>query len=445
MRLSAWLLFAVLSGALVCGAAVRPHYGGTLRVEMHAAPASLDPGTPAIAPLVFEPLVRLDNAGMPQPWLAVSWQRDANARRWQFRLRPGVKFHDGFVLAPASVVSSLQSALPGLNVAAAGDTIVIRADRSMPDLLLELADRAFISAQTADGGLVGTGPFRLTAWETGRHATLAAYNEYWGGRPFLDAIDIQMGRLRREQLLDLEIGKADVVEFSPADVRRAENSSRPVWSSANANLIALIFQRGHATDPRTREALALSLDRSAMYNVLLQKQGEISGALLPQWMSGYAFTFPFAPAIAQARALTGPVPPPSRTLTLAYDAAIPNGKSLAERVAVNARDAGLTVQVAQQPPPDLRLVEIMIRSISPSCAMGELAADLGLDAPPPSYSPEALYGAERRLLETFTVIPLFHIPEMYGVSARVHSGQPSPISRLGGWHFEAVWLSAGAP
>src|SRR5689334_882547 len=71
MRHSAWLLLAVLSISLAqSGAATRPRYGGTLRVEVRAAPASLDPAStdaPPLTSLVFEPLVQLDAMGAPLP------------------------------------------------------------------------------------------------------------------------------------------------------------------------------------------------------------------------------------------------------------------------------------------------------------------------------------------------------------------------------------------
>jgi ABC-type transport system substrate-binding protein len=121
MRLSSWLPLAVLSASAVCGAATRPRYGGTLRVEMLAAPAALDPTAANAAPLrslAFETLVRLDEAGAPQPCLALSWQHDAAARRWQFNLRPAVKFHDGSPLTAAVAAPLLQAALPAMTIAA---------------------------------------------------------------------------------------------------------------------------------------------------------------------------------------------------------------------------------------------------------------------------------------------------------------------------------------
>ena len=58
-------------------------------------------------------------------------------------------------------------------------------------------------------------------------------------------------------------------------------------------------------DPRLREALALCVDRAAIHNVLLQRQGEIRGALLPQWLSGLRSSFPPRPTCAGPLARIG--------------------------------------------------------------------------------------------------------------------------------------------
>ena len=442
MRLSAWLPIAVLSAATAC-AATRPHYGGTLRVEMRAAPATLDLAAADAAPLIslaFETLVRLDAEGAPQPCLALSWQHDAAAKRWQFNLRPGVKFHDGSPLTAASVAASLQAALPSVTIAATATSdaavIAIRASHPLPDLLLDLAHN----------GLLATGPFRPTAFEPGHHAAFAANEDYWGGRPFLDAIDVQLGRSLRDQLADLELGKADVVEVAPTDLRRASDHGWTVWSSLDVRLIALAFAPGHADDARLREALALSIDRAAMHTFLLQKQGEPTAALLPQWISGYAFAFPAALDLPRARALANALPSAARTLTLTYDPAMRVARPLAERVAVNARDAGLALQVSpQNPRADVRLVEIRVASLDPERALAGLAAALGLEVPGPSASPAALYESERKLLDGFRAIPLFQLPVLYGAASRVRVYASPAVTRLGDWRFDNVWLSGTAP
>lgn len=124
---------------------------------------------------------------------------------------------------------------------------------------------------------------------------------------------------------------------------------------------------------------------------------------------------------------------------------------VAERVAVNARDAGLTVQVsAQNPRADVRLVEMRVESFEPAQALAGIAAALGLEAPRLSASADAgsaatLYEAERKLLEGLRAIPLFQMPASYAAANRVRLFVSPAVTRLGDWRFENVWLSGTAP
>ena len=101
MRRTAWTLLVISSIVALAGgtaAAVRPHYGGTVRIVLREAPLSLDPaqlnvaqGKP-ISPLIFEGLTRFDAHGRLQPHLAARWEPGVGNQRWQFWLRPGVNF-----------------------------------------------------------------------------------------------------------------------------------------------------------------------------------------------------------------------------------------------------------------------------------------------------------------------------------------------------------------
>jgi peptide/nickel transport system substrate-binding protein len=282
--------------------------------------------------------------------------------------------------------------------------------------------------------------FSITRWEGGRSAVYAADSSAPGGRPFLDGVEIQMARPLREQAIDLELGKADLVELGPNELRRAA-AGRRIWRSAAVRLLALVVSP-QVADARVREALALSVDRAAIHSVLLQRQGEIAGGLLPQWISGYAFLFPATPDPARARGLVGPLTAPMRALTLSFED--PAWRAVAERIAVNARDAGLMVAVAPaSPAADVRLVEVRIASAEPWQALAGLAASLGLAEPPHTGSPEPLFAAERELLADFRVIPLLHLPYVYGVGPRVRGGPG--ITPLGQWRFDKLWLEGARP
>lgn len=407
---SAWIAAAsALFAFAILRAEGRPHYGGTLRVETNAALSNLDPAViPAdpvlleakarLMPAVFETLVHLDENGKPQPWLATSWVHDASRRRWIFTARSNVRLHNNTTWVPA----------PG--------SLEVADDRPIEQILLAMA-RPWnaIVVRDADGSLMGTGPFRVAKWEAGKGATLVANEDHWKGRPFLDSIDIQMGRELRDQTQDLELGKADVVDaaFGTGD------------AMADTTL-ALVFDTPRASTA-VREAVALSIDKVAIRRVLLKGRGEISGALLPQWLSGYSFVFEQRRDVSRARELaTGAVP-----LTFAYDRQDAVLRSIGERISVNAMEAGITMRPGNGAA-DVRLVALPVASRDEWSVLADFAAILKTPASL-AFAPSASqpYEAERALLEGFRVLPLFHLARSWSVVPRVRNWPDLPNVWIG--------------
>src|SRR5882724_7200674 len=113
MRPIAWRLFAIASLlSSAAAAATRPHYGGTLRVQIKARIAALDPAEFAaqenLVALAFDRLVTLDESAQPQPALAIAWRHDPDFKRWEFQLRPGVRFQDGSPVTASVVAAALE-------------------------------------------------------------------------------------------------------------------------------------------------------------------------------------------------------------------------------------------------------------------------------------------------------------------------------------------------
>jgi peptide/nickel transport system substrate-binding protein len=442
-------LLASLTGLSTSARAeTRPHYGGRLTVEIHDAITFTDPAAwpPPLVGLAYDRLVSVDERGEPHPALATSWQHDEDNKRWEFRLRSGVKFHDGSPLNAAAVAACLKG---WSNVTAADeDVVVVQTENPAPDLPARLAGPGnVILRRGADGVTTGSGPFRIAEWQPGRHALLTANEAYWGGRPYLDDIELQMGRPPRDQAIDLELGKADLVELTPDDARRVAEHGVRTWVSAPAELLALVFERGRAAvdDARLRQAVALSIDRDAIHNVLLLKQGESTGAVLPAWLTGYAFLFPAARDLERARQKASFLPKSGMRITLAYDAADPLARPIAERIALNAREAGVVVQVAPGGAADVRLARVPLRSRDSEQALAAYAVAFGMAAAfkaPPVPSPEARLDAEQKLLEDGRVVPLFHVPQIVGISSRVRNWNPEP---WGDWRLADVWLDLRRP
>jgi peptide/nickel transport system substrate-binding protein len=451
MRRLVFLLVAASALMLVrAEAAVRPRYGGTLRVAMRASvvspvPAAAQPASQErLSALIFEPLVVADQNGQPRPALASSWRYTADYKRWQFWLR-SAKLHDGSSLTSAQVMASLNAANPRApwRMRVEGESVIFESPTSLANLAAELAQQKnAIQVRNASGETVGTGPFRISEWQPKR-AVLVAHEEHWNGRPFLDAIEVALERPLREQIIDLELGRADVIEVPVDQVRRAQQSRRIV-TSAPIELFVIVFtpERRPAQDAKLREALALSIDRKAIHEVLLQRQGEPVAGLLPQWISGYAFLFPTQQNAERARQLRNEVRPYSMTLN--YDFADPLARSIAERIALNAQEVGLSLRpvsenLSQRTTADAKLVRVRLRSADPATALATLSPALGTSVQLAGAAPEHVLRAERSVVDSFTVIPVAATPEACALSQRVKNwSQP----KLGGWPLAwgEVWV-----
>ncbi len=446
MRRIAFLLVVLISLACAVEAATRPHYGGTLRIAMQSAPITLElPGLSGptdywdmarVLTLVGDNLVTIGAEDRPQPVLALAWQHDSAARHWQFTLRPGVKFHDGSPASSSAIAQILGALNADWNVRASADSLTIDTDAPAPALLAELAlPRNLIVTRNANGVPAGTGPFRITEFQPGKLLKLAASEDSWTGRPFLDAIEIEFGKSLRDQAVALELGRADVIEAGPqaatAAPRIRTSSSLPV------ELMALVFAtNSKAQDVHLRQALALSIDRKPIQSVLLRGTGEPAACILPNWMTGYSAAFSTQVNVQRAKTLLADSRQPA--LTLSYDPRDPQAQLIAERIALNAREAGVTVRVSLSGADDIRLARIALPSPDPALALREIARQLALPQPLlHGITVEDLYQTEHALLDGNTVIPLFHLPVASAAGARVHGWVPG---RLGSWNLADVWL-----
>jgi peptide/nickel transport system substrate-binding protein len=436
----------------------RPRYGGNLRVETHEKIRSLDP-TEWIAggvepvkekliALVFEGLTRLDDNNRPQASLSLSWQHDSKNMRWQFQLRPDVKFHDGSDMTPEIVAAALRASAPDWQINGSGNSLSIESDAPMPDLPFDLAQAShFIFIRSAEQKTFGTGPFQLARLDPDRRIILAANEQHWAGRPFLDSVSLEMGRALKDQLTDLELGKADFVEVWPVEMHRLPKETK-IWSSSAHILIALSFERGRPSseDAQIREALALSIDRAALQK-FLQKQGEIAVSLLPQKLSGYAFLFSARTEKKTPMALKPGQQPPA--LSLAYDATDPLAEIIASRIALDAQNAGIAIRPTRQSlNSDIRLVRLPIRTPVPALALTGLLAPFHLNNDAPisdASSIDAIYAAENAVIFGYKIIPLLYVPELYGSSLRLKTWTTTGIEPFGNWRLDDMWLDVEKP
>jgi peptide/nickel transport system substrate-binding protein len=407
-------------------ARTRPHYGGTLRVEIEGDPWQRPDGP--VRRLVYDGLTQLDASGALRPALASAWEPDGNNHRWQFRLRLGVHFHDGSSLTSVAVAASLTASCaadcPWSAVKAVGPLVVFTSDSPMPDLPALLASDQYLIAETAtaDGktpsGAIGTGPFQVSGFNNGVLA-LTANENCWSGRPFADAIEIRAHRPIREQWLDLSVGRTDVVEV-PADLlRQAQQQRLTVLVSPPVTLLALqVSDTGALANVKLRGAIAAAVDRSALYNVIFQKQGEITASLLPQRLTGYSFLFPTERELNKAHELRGGLTTGQLTLATEGDGTM---QLAAQRIALNLREAGFNVQMASA---GMKHVDLILRKLpmagaDSAAVLEQVIRSAGETGTVVAETPVALFKAEQTYLDQKKLIPLLNLPLAYATGPRV--------------------------
>ncbi|MFD8497182.1 ABC transporter substrate-binding protein [Amycolatopsis sp. NPDC059657] len=323
------LVVAMVTGGCFAGAAAGGDTGGRLRVVLPVPPAkALSPwGDDALLLTrlgIAEPLVELDSAGVPAAGLAESWTRTGDTS-WRFRLRAGVKFHNGAALtAPdaanaltkATTASPLPRALKGVGLTASAEgerDLVITTAKADPVLpqrlsspnLVILAPSAYQPDRVDPAG-TATGPFVLKSLVGKDTATLDAFAGYWAGAPRSPGVDVRFVPDATARAGALRAGEADIVQSLPvaASVDPKQLLEVPLPRTVFLHLNAA---GGPFADAGLRAAVRAAVDPAALARGVYEGQAEAARGI-------YGPASPWAPTQREF----APVPVPS----------VPNGQKI---------------------------------------------------------------------------------------------------------------------
>ena len=234
---------------------------------------------------VYDALVRRDHAGNYQPSLAESWDTAEEARTWTFKLRQGVKFHNGDILGAEDVVATLRRVLdPSIGGAfgtqgvfisylgtaeiSALDNHTLRVVTEEPmadllDLLVAMPICPKSELHKLPQVYVGSGPYKM-AEQTADKTILKAHDEYWGKTPTYKEIHWRAESSSEKRIESLLSGQADIISgISLQDtehIRTDEESQVYELKSGLCIIFMCNSQRGPCKDRRVRQALNYALD-----------------------------------------------------------------------------------------------------------------------------------------------------------------------------------------
>jgi len=331
-RFAASLLLAGLLGL------PGPLRAQTLELGVDGSPAGLDPhivtafnSFAIVNGTVYEGLTAIDPRLRIVPGLAASWTISADARTYRFTLRPGARFHDAAPLSAEDVVASLErvrgtaiasplaSRLAALDTATAIDpgTVELRLKEPSAPLLASLAGIAIVPARFATDkdslqrAPMGTGPFRFAEWQPNAFIRLVRHDGY--GVPGVPAVEgVRFSILPESATRQLGLASGQFAMLPNLDaVTALQLKGRPGIRLQETlelayTLIGMNTGKPPFDNPKVREALNLSLDRSEIVQAALFGAGVPGGPLSPaltDWAVDVA-SFPcYRTDRARARAL----------------------------------------------------------------------------------------------------------------------------------------------
>lgn len=321
----------VLLGFLPLPGCRRQEDAHTLVLAIEAPPLTFDPRGPTNAvtarlqQLLFNTLTQKDERFEIVPELAESWEISEDFTLYTFRLRRGVRFHDGRELTARDVAytfntliaptfdSPKRAALSKLERVEPVDahTVVFRCREPYRGLLVDLIAIGIIpenSGETVARQPIGTGPFRFVRYVENQEVELLAFPEHFRGAPRIRRLRVKIVRDPTTLALELLGGTVHLAvnaQLSPDFVAEQQASQRlRVVISDGA---ALEYIGINTTDPvlrdrRVRQALAYGIDRQAIITNLLRGQARLAKSVLPPTHWAYhetVRTYEYDPARAR--------------------------------------------------------------------------------------------------------------------------------------------------
>ena len=468
----------------------RPQYGGTLTFGMRKTITNINPhkwtriGSFWITNTFLEGLVGLDSKGNVAPVLAESWDLSKDEKVYTFRLRKGVKFHNGREFEAQDVKWNLENMmdrkvdsqrvneLERIDSIELLDRYTVRVNLKEPfaPFLVVIAD-AYVpmipkeSWPTADSKPVGTGPFQFSEYFPGNYIKLKRFPEYWQkGIPYVDELIIRRIPDDTVRTVGLRTKELDIIDGFPLMQAGPllKNPPKEFRLIAVPGWSALIMEMNNSRRPfndiRVRKAMGYALDKEEIARAIDYGLGETNNQCYPKGNKWFAaIEEPFSkPDLKRAKELlTEAGYPDGFSINLPVEQAFAQGAKAAQIVQTQLEKVGIKTKLemmetaayyVKRRRSDFDLMITLLPLYQDPYWGYQFLYSKSFENPTRYNSPEfgRIYNEaartsiteERRRLYTRLVeiinqdvpqIYISHYPEVYGVGARVQGFQPSPL------------------
>ena len=292
-----------------------PVYGGILRVGLDAEPVGLDPhlttawSSLEVYQLIYSGLVALDEKMNIVPDIAESWTVSGDGLVYTFKLKKGVKFHNGRECVADDVKYSFDRLLDPKTAAPLRSYFemverVDSIDRYTAKFTLRTPYSGFLSnlAQRRPASIVpkevvdkngnlknvacGTGPFMLKEYTPGVKVELVRNKDYFQkGLPYLDGITFRFIVDESSRLAAMRADEIDITSFKdPMNISLVgRNRDLSILRAPGMwrETLSLNVRSGPLANKKVRQAISCALDRQAIIDAVLMGEGDLTGIIPP--------------------------------------------------------------------------------------------------------------------------------------------------------------------
>ncbi|MDF1632608.1 ABC transporter substrate-binding protein [Mycoplana sp. MJR14] len=320
---------------------------------------------------VNEMLVEFDysNGGL-KPRLATEWKQ-LSPETWEFKLRPGVKWHDGKDFTAKDVQFTIErNTAKKVNCEVGGkyfggtefsfespdpNTIRITTKPAQPILPLLMTIMPVESAEATPEAEytrkpIGTGPYTFDSWTVGQSIVLKRNPNYWGEQPQVEKATYLFRSDSAVAAAMVDAGEADIVpSVSVQDATNAETDF--AYPNSETTSLRIDTRVAPLNDRRIREAMNIAIDRQAMLGTLFPEQAQIATQLVVPTTLGYNADikpWPYDPERAKklvAEAKADGVPVDQEIRIIGRNGQYPNATEAMEAIMAMLQEIGLNVKL----------------------------------------------------------------------------------------------------
>lgn len=322
------LLGTVLTTVQAADNSEQPVRGGTLVAAIDPEPSTLTAtfSSPypnrSVSANIFDGLLTYDDKFQPQPDLAESWQVSPDGKTITFKLRHGVKWHDGqpftskdvrysalevwkkvhtrgrSTFATLTDVTTPDDYTAVFHLSAASQVILSSFNSAESQVLpAHIFEGKDIRTNPANATPIGTGPFKFKKWVRGQYVELVRNPDYWQkGKPYLDRVIYRFIPDASARSAALESGEVQYIPFAGvpfSDIARLKQNpdlkfdSRGYSYAAQIYFLAFNFRNKYLADQKVRQAFAYAIDRQRLINTVWYGQSKPEISPIPQSLTRF--------------------------------------------------------------------------------------------------------------------------------------------------------------